>query len=419
MHDGLRYVRARHVATMTSAGVIDDGCVAIDELGRIAAVGRTADLKPPRIDFDIDGLLTPGLVNAHTHLELSDRTPGEPPAGGFAGWLVGMLQRTRVERDELDRLVTLGVGIGVGQCLRFGVTTVGDISRQCHLTRPLLAATPLRVVSFGEVQAMARNRVLLDERLAVATDASSATDRLHIGLTPHAPYSVEPAGYEACLAAARTGGLPLATHLAESPDEAGFLADHTGAFRKLWDAWLTWDEHVPRHTGGPIAFARALGLLDYPTLLAHVNYCDDAEMAMLAAGQSAVVWCPRTHAYFGHPPHRWREMRRQGIRVCVGTDSCASSPDLNVMDDLRLVRRQNPDLPAEDLWSLVTCDGADALRWGNGTGRIVTGGQADFCAWSTRTSDPLSEVLDTLEMLPSGVWIGGRPVLFPGTPGED
>jgi cytosine/adenosine deaminase-related metal-dependent hydrolase len=404
---------------MIGPELIDDGCVVIDGDGRVMAVGSTRELRPPRIDVEIDGLLAPGLVNAHTHLELSDRTAGDPPANGFAGWLAGMLARTRNEAGEMERLVALGVDIGVEQCLRFGVTAVGDISRQCHLTRPLLAASPLRVVSFGEVQAMAQRRGLLAERLTCAVDATHATERLHIGLTPHAPYSVEPNGYRACLDAARRSNLPLATHLAETADEAAFLSQQTGPLRELWDTWLTFDEHVPRHVGGPIDFARSLGLLDFPTLLAHVNYADRDDMALLAAGRASVVWCPRTHTYFGHPPHPWRAMRERGIRVCVGTDSCASSPDLNLMDDLRLVRRQNPDLSASTLWPLVTSEAADALRWGDGLGRLTPGAWADLTSWPTRSDHPLAEVLDTPGMVPSGVWIGGAaPVPSPGTPGE-
>src|SRR6185295_5433024 len=93
-----------------------------------------------------------------------------------------------------------------------------------------------------------------------------------------------------------------------------------------------------------------------------VNYCDDAELDLLAAGKASVVYCPRTHAYFSHPPHRWREMLARGINVAIGTDSCASSPDLNLLDDLRLVRKIAPDFPAESLWALATRNPARAVQ---------------------------------------------------------
>ena len=420
MVESIEYIRARHIATMTPMGVIEDGCVAVRD-GRIVAVGPTRDLNPPATAVSIDGLLTPGLVNAHTHLELSDRLPGERPKDGFAGWLVGMLQRSQTEAGELEKLVVEAIRIGVDQSLRFGVTAVGDISRQCHLSRPLLRESPLRIVSFGEVQAMAQRRHLLQERTTLAIDDAHLTDRLRIGLTPHAPYSVEAEGYRYCLDLARQRGLPLTTHLAESADEAPFLADHSGALRRLWDWIGAFDELVPTFNGGPIAYAQSLGLLAYPTLLAHVNYCSDTDLDLLAAGQARVVWCPRTHDYFGHPPHRWRAMRERGVRVCIGTDSCASSPDLNIVDDLRLVRRQNPDVPVQELWRMITSEAADALRWDrNGDapviGRIQKEAAADFVVWPTRSDDPLGEVLDEPNMLPAEVKIAGVP--SPGIAGR-
>ncbi len=315
----------------------------------------------------------------------------------------------RISPEEMQSAVTKAVEIGVEQCLKFGVATVGDISRQVHLTRPLLLKTPLRVISFGEVQAMAQRRGFLEERVAAAASKSVSSDKLRIGISPHAPYSVEPDGYRRCLEVARQNKMPLSTHLAETPDESIFLSDHAGPLRDLWDAWLTWDEEVPQFAGGPIRYAQSLGLLDYPTLLAHVNYCDDEELAILAGGKAGVVFCPRTHDYFGHPPHRWREMLARGINVAVGTDSCASSPDLNIVDDLRLLHRQNRDIPAEEIWQLVTTRGARVLGLERVCGSLTPGLQADIVAFPCATGEPLKEVLEGSE-LPSQIWIAGTMI---------
>jgi cytosine/adenosine deaminase-related metal-dependent hydrolase len=390
---------------------ISDGAILVDR-GRVRDVGTRGEVLARNPEAPISDLgpsvILPGLVNAHTHLELSDCQPGPRPAGGFAAWLVGMLRRTRISAEEMERAVIGAVAIGVQQSLRFGVTTVGDISRQCRLTRGLLRQSPLRVVSFGEVQAMAQRRGLLEERLAIAADETMAGPRLAIGITPHAPYSVEPDGYRRCLQTARDRCLPLATHLAETEDEATFLESHAGPLRQLWDQWLTWDDSVPKFTGGPIRLARDLGLLDYPTLLAHVNYCDDDELDILAAGKASVVYCPRTHEFFGHPPHRWREMRGRGINVAVGTDSCASSPDLNLVEELRLLHRLMPQEPVENLWELATTRAASALGLGD-AGAIRVGDWADLVAFGCETADPLREILEGT-CVPSCVWIEGNRV---------
>src|SRR5205807_9072461 len=140
-----------------------------------------------------------------------------------------------------------------------------------------------------------------------------------------------------------------------------------------WGRIGGWDEQVATFAGGAVSSAHAVGLLDYPTLLAHVNYCDDAEMDLLARGHASVVYCPRTRAYFRHPPHRWRDMLSRGINVAVGTDSCASSPDLNLVDELRLLRRLAPEVPAMELWKMATIRAAKAIGWENEVGSISPG----------------------------------------------
>jgi cytosine/adenosine deaminase-related metal-dependent hydrolase len=404
---GRQLLCAAWVAPMIQP-VIRDGAVLVAG-GRIGDVGDRKQLLARNPDAAIcdlgQAVILPGLVNAHTHLELSDCQASPRPAA-FADWLAGMLRRMRLSAEEMEHAVTGAIAIGIQQCLRFGVTTVGDISWQCRLTRGLLRRSPLRVVSFGEVHAMAQRRGLLEERLSVAADETMAGRRLSIGISPHAPYSVEPDGYGRCLQTAIGRRLPLATHLAETKDETTFLASHSGPLRQLWDQRLTWDDSVPKFIGGPIRLARQVGLLDHPTLLAHVNYCDDEELDILAQGKSSVVYCPRTHAFFGHPQHRWREMRRRGINVAVGTDSCASSPDLNLVEDLRLLHRLAPDEPAEGLWQLATVNAARALCLPD-AGCIRTGNSADLVSFTCASADPLREILER-PVIPDSVWIEGN-----------
>jgi cytosine/adenosine deaminase-related metal-dependent hydrolase len=390
---------------------IREGGVVISN-GRIIAVGETKSLRHNHPGAAVEeypsAILLPGLVNAHVHLELSDLRQGPRPAS-FVQWLMDLMGQTARLGGAMADTVAHAIRTGVAQCLRFGVCTVGDISKQCMFSRPVLAKTPLRAVSFGELQAMAQRRGLLDERFAAATDLTFDSDRLIVGVTPHAPYTVEAEGYRRCLEFARSHHRPLATHLAENPLEAEFLADQTGPFRHLWEVGVNaWDENVPRYQGGPIRLARDLGLLDFPTLLAHVNYCDDAELDILAAGRASVVYCPRTHAYFGHPPHRWRQMLERGINVAVGTDSCASSPDLNLVDDLRLLRQIAPQVPALDLWQMATLRAAAALQLETQIGSLTPGKRADLVAFEIGASiDPLEEILQT-EVPPTRLWIDGE-----------
>jgi len=396
---------------MTTTPLRDAGVIFSHQ--RIEAIGPENDLHRTYPDAAIEdagnSIILPGLINAHTHLELSHLRRGDPPTH-LADWIVKtvMSQAARTGAAEPGAIQD-AVRAGVRQCIAFGITSIGDISKQCIHTRPILRDGPLRVVSYGEIQAMAKRRGLLEERFAAAADTSCESDYLRVGVTPHAPYTVEPEGYARCLAFAKENNRPLATHLAETPEEATFLASHSGPFRHLWEVGVNaWDDAVPRFEGGPIRFARELGLLDYPTLLAHVNYCDDEELTILARGKASVVYCPRTHGFFGHPTHRWREMLARGINVAVGTDSCASSPDLNVVDDLRLLHRLAPEIPPAQLWEMATTRAARAIASPD-AGSIQPGHRTDFTAFPCKTNDPLREILER-DILPSGVWINGRRI---------
>jgi len=389
----------------------DGGVVFRD--GRVAATGPIGVLRNSHPDAEIQdagaAIILPGLVNAHTHLELSSISRGQTPLR-FVDWIMDLMGGG----GSIN--LADGVKIGIQQCMRFGVTTLGDITSQPAISRGILAESLLRGVSYGEVRAMARRRGFLESRLEQSRGVSprfAETGVTHpgsveIGISPHAPYSIEMNGYKRCLETARKFGLPLSTHLAETPDESAFLTDHTGPFKELWDHLSAWDENVPRFTGGPIRFAQAIGLLDYPTLLAHVNYCDDSEMDLLTSGRASVVYCPRTHAFFGHPPHRWREMLTRGINVAIGTDSCASSPDLNLVDDLRLLHRIAPEVDALGLFRMATIHGAQALGMQD-AGTLSPGNVADAVVFPVKTDDPLGEIIEQ-PILPSQVWFSGRRI---------
>lgn len=394
---------------------IPNGAVLIGN-GRIAAVGpfREVSAHASRArPHDVgDAVILPGLVNAHTHLELTHFARTDPPAGGFVGWVLALRERVMAEiaarGGDAGAVLDAAASAGVAQCRRFGVTCVGDIALNAPTVRAVLRRERLGAVSYGEVVGMAGRSAQLEPLLAAATDRSLEGEHLRCGIEPHAPYSLDLAGYRRCVEVARQFGFPVATHLAETPDEAEFLARHSGRFRDLWKALGAWTDGVSRFAGGPIRAMQSVGLLDLPNaLLAHVNYCDDAELDLLARGRASVVYCPRTHAWFRHPPHRWREMLARGINVAVGTDSCASSPDLNLVDDLRLVHQLAPEVAPDALWPLATINAARALGVERDVGTITAGKSADLAIFPTRGDDPLRHVLEN-PVLPSEAWAAGR-----------
>ena len=238
------------------------------------------------------------------------------------------------------------------------MTLVGDITRHPDWTREILGTSMLRGVSFGEVAAIGNRRDLLATRLDAVCRALRPNSRVRIGISPHAPYTVEPDALRACARRAAEGALPLAIHLAESADEAEFTQYATGPLADHLRELGVWDEQIPQSGCGPVELADRTGVLGPATVIAHANYVTDADIELIAARGASVAYCPRTHDAFMHDPHRFREMMRRGVNVCIGTDSLASNPSLSILDELRSLHRAYPDLSPEDLITLGTLCGA-------------------------------------------------------------
>lgn len=396
-------IRARHVVPVIGP-VVEDGAVRfaaglIQEVGWASAIGGRAD-----VDFG-DAVILPGFVNAHTHLELGALAGCVPPGPSLADWLGRLVndpafipRRTRIES---------AVRTGAARSLAAGVTSLGDITRFPAWTRPVLAESGLTAVSFGEVIAIGTRRHLLAERLDAAAAPVQPASRVCVGISPHAPYSVEPAGLRACASRAEQLNVRLCMHLAESPEEEVFtrtgggpLADH---LRRLG----VWDESVPVAGCGPVELAARTGILSPRTVLAHANYASDEDIALIARSGASVAYCPRTHAAFGHPPHRFREMLAGGVNVGIGTDSLASNPDPSVLGELRFLRLRRADVDSATLVAMGTLAGARALGFGDSIGALTPQRRADLVVIRlSGRADRWDAILEAEEP-PTAVYLGG------------
>ncbi|MCH7925000.1 MAG: amidohydrolase family protein [Planctomycetes bacterium] len=356
--------------------VIQHGAIRIHN-GRIVEVGRAADISgDASIDY-ADAVICPAFVNAHTHLELSNLHGRVPPSPDFTDWLRRLVEAKSVEPPTKEQIQS-AVEEGIEQSLAAGVTTVGDITHVPAWTRESLAQSAIRAVSYGEVIAIGTRRNLLDQRLSAAADRSWETARLRIGISPHAPYTVEPDGLRACAERAAEQKAPLCMHLAETADEERFTGERTGTLADYLRDLGVWDDAIPLAGCGPTELADRTGVLGATTVVAHANYVSDGDITLLAKSGASVAYCPRTHDAFGHPRHRFRDMLQAGVNVCVGTDSLASNPSLSVLDELRFLRRARPDVAAEELLAMGTLHGARGLGFADEIGSITIGKLADL-----------------------------------------
>ncbi|MCH7592114.1 MAG: amidohydrolase family protein, partial [Planctomycetes bacterium] len=265
-------IKARYVVPV-DAPVIEDGGVKIDA-GRITAVGPARELSDDVTTDYGDAVICPGFVNAHTHLELTSCAGLVPPTPDFIDWLQHLIA---VAKDTLatGEAVSTSVLAGIEQSLRSGVTLVGDITSRPDLSRPHLAKSALQCVSFGEVIAIGTLRDRVVEQLEAALDRELETATFRVGVSPHAPYTVEPTPMRRCAAQADEVDAPIAIHLAETDAETEFTRNGSGPFAQHLQALGVWDNRIPVPQCSAVELANRCGVLGPRTVIAHGNYVTD------------------------------------------------------------------------------------------------------------------------------------------------
>jgi cytosine/adenosine deaminase-related metal-dependent hydrolase len=403
-------LRARWVVPVEGPA-IENGVVDVGGDGRVAALGSW-DVSSHRgvIDFD-ECVLLPGFVNAHTHLELTCYA-GQIPSGSLWTWIRRLVElRSQPGQVERERE---GARHGAALSLKAGVTTVGDISRM-HLAWPVLKDSPLRKVCFAELLCFAAEPARTLEELDEKVRETQVDERLAIGISPHAPYSVTGEQIRGCVEMARRERLPLTMHVAETREERRLIEKGGGKlYYYLW--WAGFLKKCPPPRRPLFEHLADCGLFDIPSLLAHVNYIEDRELDRLARSSCSVAYCPRAHRFHQHEPHRFREMLDRGINVCVGTDSLAGTESLSVLDELRFLHRGHPDLDTSLLLEMGTIRGARALQLEAEVGSIAAGKCADLVAIPLDpggSCDPFVNVLES-GATPVAVVIGGEPCALSG-----
>jgi 5-methylthioadenosine/S-adenosylhomocysteine deaminase len=353
---------------------IENGTVVVDG-ARITYVGpRRAAPDGPDIDLG-EVVLAPGLVNAHTHLDLTvlrGRFDGLP----FFEWIRALTAaRAALVPDELLESARAGIREGI----LAGVTTYADTAPN-DAPFEAMRAMGVRGIAYREVfgpDPAQCDRSMDALRAAIAEMRPRETALVHAGVSPHAPYSVSDELFEAVARFAEDERLPLATHVAESADEALYVARGDGPFAGfLRSRGIA----VTARARTPVDLLASRGVLGANTLLIHCVRCDDRDIATIAQHESGVATCPASNRYFGHGSAPVAAMRGAGVRLGAGSDSMASNDRMDILQEARaaLARGEND----ADVWELSTLGGARALRLDRVTGSLEAGKQADLAAFT-------------------------------------
>ncbi|HBA88594.1 MAG TPA: metal-dependent hydrolase [Geobacter sp.] len=370
-----------------SSPPIEWGAIAVED-GIIAAVGRLDEVRAAISApvTDLPGcVIMPGLVNAHTHLELTHfsawkvRKELDYLPKSYVEWVQ---QVVKIKRALHPGELELSTGEGVRLCLESGTTSVGDILSDFSLA-PLLCASPLGGRLF--LEAIGHDPLQCEALVQrMETVLQTISGRLLPGVSPHTPHTVSPQLFKALHALAGKMGIPKAVHLSETADEAAFMHDTTGAIAEVLYPMAHWEQYLPhpmRTTS--TCYLDEMGVLDRTTIAVHAVHVTPFDVALLKERGASVVLCPRSNdrLFVGSAPHRL--FKSSGVSLALGTDSLASNDSLSLWDEISFLQQVSPGVfSAEELLEMATLGGARALGIESRTGSLEAGKNGDFLVLS-------------------------------------
>jgi aminodeoxyfutalosine deaminase len=371
---------SKYILTMDRPQPIEDGFVLIQG-PRILQVGKRKDLffLPSVRLLDLgDTILLPGFINAHCHLDFTSFKGRVRYQGGFRKWLSKMAIKTKAtSQAEFRRSVQKGIQ----ESLDYGTTTICDIStswESYHLLRQsgLRAFVFLEMIDLGHPSTKAYLRQF-QEKLRAVTHAEPPIPTFRWGLSPHTPFTTSKELLEwAGKYLNDHRDIPTTIHVGESREEGNYFKKGTGHIAERI-RFLNPDWNIPRHTT-PVQYLNGCGWLPKLDLGVHLNVVEERDIRLLAKNRITVVHCPGSHDFFGHPPFKYKTLRHHHIPVCLGTDSLASNQSLSLFREMRLFQKNQPQVAAEEILSMVTVKPAQALGLGHQLGRIKPGYLADL-----------------------------------------
>jgi cytosine/adenosine deaminase-related metal-dependent hydrolase len=373
--------RARWVVPV-AAPPVPNGAVAVRD-GRFAYVGPAPRAPNGNVNDLGEALLLPGLVNTHTHLELTAMR-GLLEDLPFAEW-IAQLQRAKTTILSPESMLD-SAKLGIAEGLLAGITTYADTC-DSGVALEAMRAMGVRGIMYQEVfgpDPDGCEEAVASLRAKLKAHRANVSSLVQLGVSPHAPYTVSDRLFVATRDLARALNLPMAIHAAESIEEDAYVRDATGPFA---DAHRARGFTVAPRADTPVALLDRLGLLALRPLLIHCVQTREADIRAIAAARCAIAHCPTSNAKLGHgiaPLHEWLQA---GITVGLGSDSMASNNRMHLLEEARvalLAQRQRDSaraLTAVRALELATIGGARSLGLADETGSIEVGKSADFAAF--------------------------------------
>lgn len=359
-----------------------------------------------RIDFG-RATIMPGLINLHTHLELSGLKGCFPEGIDFFEWIPKLIERkARMTKKEYED----GVLIGIEEMIRTGTTSVGEITSE-GISPYITRSNGIRCKVFYEVIGLSdlyAGYIWFRKRREINRFRNS--DLIHAGVSPHSCYSLSYRLMKKVSDYSSEHGVSLSSHISETEEEAEFIRNGGGRIKELLDS-LGFTAPLPFHSASPTLYFKDLGLLKRDFVAAHAVWVDERDIEIMRESMLSIAHCPRSNAYLNVGKAPTMKFLKEGINVGIGTDSLASNNNLNMWDEMRMAYRLHRDegMTPHEILKMVTVNGARALGFEDKVGSLEIGKKADIIAVRTPEgagddiySDLLRETSEVLLTMVSG-----------------
>lgn len=361
---------------------IANGAVLIGDDGRILDAGPSHVVpSPPDTPSEHfpHSALIPGLVNAHTHLELTG-IRSESPAEDFPAW-IRSIRQLKEKRSVAEYREAAKAGLRASWAA--GVTTIADTGDSGAVIEAL-AELGGSGVAYQEVfgphpDQLATSLVQLESR--IDRQLGFTGPRVRLGVSPHAPYTVSGPLYRATASLAERRELPIAVHVAESRAESELIRSAGGPFGDAWRArGIPLPDDVrqlaaPLPIRSPIRWLEASGILGPDTLCIHAVQTDAGDLAVMTRRDVAIAHCPLSNSAHRHGEAPLGAYLAAGLRVGLGTDSAASVGELDLFAEARAARGLG-QLDVAGALRLITIGAAEAIGMSD-VGVIAPGAWGD------------------------------------------
>jgi cytosine/adenosine deaminase-related metal-dependent hydrolase len=363
--------RAAWVMPMSAAPLANGAVLVADgliqDVWTFAAMHQRAPAGCRVVDHGA-AALTPALVNAHTHLELTLLEGRIPlPQDGFSAWLQALLpQRAALTAEFLRH----GLRAGASRLLQSGCWLYGDITNGATVGDSAMPGasrrhTFLEVLGFDGEDLGAAVPPGMD-----LSPNAAATQNCSFSLAAHACYSTSAALIRQAKGWCSQRGLPFSIHVAEHEDELQFLQDGTGPCRAVLEGLGRWVAGWQAPRLSPVQYLDHLGVLDQHTLLVHAVHLSAADWQLAAQRGCPVCFCPRSNLQLNVGRADLASAMRHGMVAALGTDSLASNTDLQLFAEAAHVLAHTPAVAPDAVLRMATLGGARALQRGHQLGSI-------------------------------------------------